>query len=93
LAALIDQAKFRSDDGLFPSRLHGSDHLSTRHYAGIVKSWGNPPWNWSIKRHRCRPLPQAKQMLPIDSFRPSAACRKSWWTSKRCPPYRAPDIA
>ena len=37
LAAWIHQAQLRSEDCLFPSRLHTSDHLSTRQYARIVK--------------------------------------------------------
>ena len=28
-----------SDDALFPSRVHASDHLTTRQYARIVSSW------------------------------------------------------
>lgn len=36
LEAWIDQAKLRSEDYLFPSGLHGSDHLSTKQYARIV---------------------------------------------------------
>lgn len=39
LGAWIRQAQLRSEDCLFPSRLHGSDHLSTRQYARIVKAW------------------------------------------------------
>ncbi len=39
LAAWILLAQLRSDDCLFPSRLRGSDHLSTRQYARIVKAW------------------------------------------------------
>ena len=39
LAAWIHQAQLRSQDCLFPSRLHTSDHLSTRQYARIVKGW------------------------------------------------------
>ena len=39
IAAWIRQAKLRSEDCLFPSRLHTSDHLSTRQYARIVKGW------------------------------------------------------
>ncbi|HEN8711925.1 TPA: tyrosine-type recombinase/integrase [Pseudomonas putida] len=39
LEALMHQAHLRSEDCLFPSRLHGSDHLSTRQYARIVKAW------------------------------------------------------
>src|SRR5690606_39255081 len=31
--------QLRSEDCLFPSRLHISDHLSTRQYARIVKGW------------------------------------------------------
>jgi integrase len=29
----------RSDDYLFPSRIHGPPHLSTRQYARIVRGW------------------------------------------------------
>lgn len=39
VAAWIRQAKLRSEDCLFPSRLHTSDHLSTRQYARIAKGW------------------------------------------------------
>lgn len=39
LEAWMHQAHLRSEDCLFPSRLHGSDHLSTRQYARIVKDW------------------------------------------------------
>lgn len=35
----IHQAQLHSEDCLFPSRLHTSDHLSTRQYARIVKAW------------------------------------------------------
>jgi len=34
LAAWIHQAQLRNEDCLFPSRLHTSDHLSTRQYCG-----------------------------------------------------------
>ena len=39
LEAWMHQAHLRSEDCLFPSRLHGSAHLSTRQYARIVKAW------------------------------------------------------
>jgi integrase len=39
LEAWMHQAHLRSEDFLFPTRLHGSDHLSTRQYARIVKAW------------------------------------------------------
>ncbi|MCO7519071.1 MULTISPECIES: tyrosine-type recombinase/integrase [unclassified Pseudomonas] len=39
LEVWMHQAHLRSEDCLFPSRLHGSDHLSTRQYARIVKAW------------------------------------------------------
>ena len=35
----IRKAGLRSEDHLFPSRLHESEHLSTRQYARIVDSW------------------------------------------------------
>lgn len=39
LEAWMHQAHLRSEDCLFPSRLLGSDQLSTRQYARIVKAW------------------------------------------------------
>jgi integrase len=39
LAAWITKAALKSDDFLFPSRLHGFPHLSTRQYARIVHRW------------------------------------------------------
>jgi integrase len=35
----IKEAALKSDDYLFPSRLHESPHLGTRQYARIVDSW------------------------------------------------------
>ena len=39
LASWICQAKLKSDDYLFPSRIHDSPHLSTRQYARIIEHW------------------------------------------------------
>lgn len=39
LLAWLDRAHLKSDDYLFPSRLHSSPHLSTRQYARIVHHW------------------------------------------------------
>jgi len=39
LEAWMHQAHLRSENFLFPTRLHDSDHLSTRQYARIVKAW------------------------------------------------------
>ena len=39
LMAWISQAKLRTDQYLFPSRIHGSLPLSTRQYARIVEGW------------------------------------------------------
>jgi integrase len=39
IAKWINCASLRSEDHLFPSRLHGSPHLSTRQYARIVARW------------------------------------------------------
>ena len=39
LEAWINQAKLKSDQYLFPSRIHSSPHLSTRQYARIVELW------------------------------------------------------
>jgi integrase len=39
VGAWISHAGLSPDSGLFPSRLHGSTHLSTRQYARIVDSW------------------------------------------------------
>ncbi|WP_347900817.1 tyrosine-type recombinase/integrase [Pseudomonas purpurea] len=39
LEVWMHQARLRAEDFLFPTRLHDSDHLSTRQYARIVKAW------------------------------------------------------
>ena len=39
VADWIRHAKLRSDDFLFPSRIHVSPHLSTRQYARVVGQW------------------------------------------------------
>jgi integrase len=39
LAAWIRSTGIRSENYLFPSRLHSSPHLSTRQYARIVRGW------------------------------------------------------
>jgi len=39
LGAWIKQAGLRSDDFLFPSRIHDSPHLGTRQYARILEGW------------------------------------------------------
>jgi integrase len=39
VAAWISRAALKSEDFLFPSRVHASPHLSTRQYARILNSW------------------------------------------------------
>jgi integrase len=39
VAKWIRLSSLRSEDYLFPSRLHSSPHLSTRQYARIVHQW------------------------------------------------------
>ena len=39
VGAWIKQAKLRSEDYLFPSRLHNSPHLGTRQYARVLEGW------------------------------------------------------
>jgi site-specific recombinase XerC len=39
LRVWVDQAQIKSEQYLFPSRLHDSSHLSTRQYARIVDQW------------------------------------------------------
>jgi integrase len=39
LTGWIDEAHLKSDEFLFPSRLHDSPHISTRQYARIVHRW------------------------------------------------------
>jgi len=39
LANWISHAQLKSDEYLFPSRIHNSPHLSTRQYARIVEHW------------------------------------------------------
>lgn len=49
LLAWIRAAGRRSDDYLFPSRIHGSPHLSTRQYARIVRGCGrNRCWGCAV---------------------------------------------
>ena len=55
----IKQAGLRSDDFLFPSRIHDSPHLGTRQYARILEGWveelGLDPaeywWYLDLRRH------------------------------------------
>jgi integrase len=37
----IKQAKLKSEDYLFPSRLHNSPHMGTRQYARVLEGWVN----------------------------------------------------
>lgn len=39
MQAWIKQAGLKSEDSLFPSRLHGSPHLGTRQYARLLGHW------------------------------------------------------
>jgi integrase len=39
VSAWIKDTKLRSEDFLFPSRIHDSPHLGTRQYARIVDNW------------------------------------------------------
>ena len=39
ISAWIKRAQLQSNAYLFPSRIHNSDHLSTRQYARIVSAW------------------------------------------------------
>lgn len=39
LESWIKSARLKTDDHLFPSRLHASPHLGTRQYARIVSGW------------------------------------------------------
>jgi integrase len=39
--AWIKQARLKSEDYLFPSRLHNSPHLSTRQYGRVLEGWVN----------------------------------------------------
>src|SRR2546428_11851983 len=41
VARWITEAQLKSEQFLFPSRLHASPHLSTRQYARIVQRWVN----------------------------------------------------
>jgi len=45
VAAWINRAALRSEDFLFPSRVHASPHLSTRQYARILdKGYERSAW-------------------------------------------------
>ena len=39
VSSWINRAHLRSEDFLFPSRVHSSPHLGTRQYARIVDGW------------------------------------------------------
>jgi hypothetical protein len=39
VARWIERARLKPEEYLFPSRVHGSPHLSTRQYAQIVDRW------------------------------------------------------
>jgi hypothetical protein len=54
----IKQAKLKSEDFLFPSRIHGSPHITTRQYARIVEKWvasiGLNPADYGILNWKAR---------------------------------------
>jgi integrase len=39
VSAWIKEARMKSDNYLFPSRIHDSPHITTRQYARIVEKW------------------------------------------------------
>ena len=39
VSAWINQAQLKSDQCLFPSRVHASEHISTRQYERLLKDW------------------------------------------------------
>ena len=39
ITAWLTEAKLKSDEYLFPSRLHASPHISTRQYGRLVEKW------------------------------------------------------
>lgn len=57
VTAWIKSANLRSDDYLFPSRIHESPHLGTRQYARIVDGWveqiGLDPAAYATHSMRC----------------------------------------
>ena len=58
LQAWIKQAGLKSEDFLFPSRLHDSPHLGTRQYARVLGHWSTS-WAWTeltTGRTRCAGL-------------------------------------
>jgi integrase len=56
LSEWMRQAKLKSEDFLFPSRIHGSPHITTRQYARIVEKWvasiGLDPADYGIHSFR-----------------------------------------
>ena len=57
----IKQAGLRSEDFLFPSRIHESPHLGTRQYARIWRA-GSRNWVWT-RRHTAR-TPSGERSRP-----------------------------
>ena len=63
----IKLAKLKSDDFLFPSRIHYSPHLGTRQYARIVEHWvvelGLDPADYGTHSIRCSEPSGSNQSL------------------------------
>jgi len=59
--AWIGHARLPLESGLFPSRLHGSRHLSTRQYA---RSWTHGSGSWDWTRPAMEHTPSGEQRRP-----------------------------
>ena len=96
----IKQAGLRSEDFLFPSRIHDSPHLGTRQYARILESWveelGLDPADYgthSMRRtkatliyRRTKNLRAVQLLLGIrNSNRPFGTWASRWTTLWRSP--------
>lgn len=58
----IEVKGLSNDDYLFPSRVHGCDHISTRQYARIVKSWVSKI-GWSPENYGTHSMRRTKATL------------------------------
>lgn len=79
--AWIQRTGLRSDDFLFPSRIHGSPHLGTRQYARILGGWVSelgldPSLTLRLRRSQPRSLLSKPKLKRASSrTRPSSCSR------------------
>ena len=101
VAAWIAKAGLRSEDFLFPSRLHDSPHVSTRRYARIVEHWvvaaGLDPSAYgthSMRRTKATLIYKRTKNLravQLPAGSPSSSRQCGTWASRSMMPWRSPS--